>query len=268
MSELSLRLILGSAFVLIVAFLLYFVERVWFWPILALLLATLSSFALWEYYQLLKKKQLNPAVPVGITFGILYFVALYLKVSHFWSGALFNFLPQIVMGAAFLAFFIFYSIKRKDALLNIGGSFFGLIYIFIPLGLILDIATFFYPLNLPREATFWLLYLVFVTKSADMGGYFTGRILGRHKLAKALSPNKTMEGALGGLIFSLIISLLIFYIGQKWAGVFEGFKVVTFIILGLLVGVLGQMGDLAESLLKRDSGVKDSNKIPGIGGDA
>jgi phosphatidate cytidylyltransferase len=99
-----------------------------------------------------------------------------------------------------------------------------------------------------------------------MGGYFVGRFLGRHKLAEELSPNKTKEGALGGLIAAILMSVLLLFIGQRWGGVFSRFSYTEFIFLGLVMGFLGQVGDLAESLLKRDVGVKDSNKIPGVGG--
>jgi phosphatidate cytidylyltransferase len=97
---------------------------------------------------------------------------------------------------------------------------------------------------------------------ADTGAYFAGRFLGRHKLYEAVSPKKTLEGALGGLLSSLVWAVLgsIFFL--------RGYLPIAHAIpLALVAGVFGQAGDLGESLLKRSTGVKDSGAIiPGHGG--
>jgi phosphatidate cytidylyltransferase len=97
---------------------------------------------------------------------------------------------------------------------------------------------------------------------ADTGAYFAGRFLGRHKLYEAVSPKKTLEGALGGLTASVVWALLgtfVYLRGQL--------PLAHAIPLGIVGGVLGQAGDLGESLLKRSTGVKDSGAIvPGHGG--
>jgi phosphatidate cytidylyltransferase len=96
---------------------------------------------------------------------------------------------------------------------------------------------------------------------ADTGAYFAGRFLGKHKLYEAVSPKKTVEGAVGGLVASLVWALL----GCFWF--LPSLPVAHAIPLALVAGVLGQSGDLAESLLKRSTGVKDSGAIvPGHGG--
>jgi phosphatidate cytidylyltransferase len=97
---------------------------------------------------------------------------------------------------------------------------------------------------------------------ADTGAYFAGRFLGRHKLYEAVSPKKTVEGAVGGLVASVVWALL----GVLWFAR-GSLPVAHAIPLALVAGVLGQAGDLAESLLKRSTGVKDSGAIvPGHGG--
>jgi len=96
---------------------------------------------------------------------------------------------------------------------------------------------------------------------ADTGAYFAGRFLGKHKLYEAVSPKKTVEGAIGGLVASLVWALL----GSFWF--LPSLPVAHAIPLALVAGILGQSGDLAESLLKRSTGVKDSGAIvPGHGG--
>jgi phosphatidate cytidylyltransferase len=97
---------------------------------------------------------------------------------------------------------------------------------------------------------------------ADTGAYFAGRFLGKHKLYEAVSPKKTVEGALGGLVASVVWALLaVFWFLKGWLPLLHA------IPLALVAGALGQAGDLGESLLKRSTGVKDSGAIlPGHGG--
>ena len=96
---------------------------------------------------------------------------------------------------------------------------------------------------------------------ADTGGYFAGRFLGKHKLYEAVSPKKTVEGAIGGLAGSVRGAVLAHF----WF--LPSLELVPGIVLALVAGCLGQAGDLGESLLKRSFGVKDSGAIvPGHGG--
>ncbi len=105
---------------------------------------------------------------------------------------------------------------------------------------------------------------IFVPKGCDVGAYFTGRLLGRHRMAPVLSPKKTWEGAAGGLIAAVLVAVAIDRLGpapllhENWL-LEVGF--------GLTVGVAGMLGDLAESLIKRDCQSKDaSHAVPGFGG--
>lgn len=111
-----------------------------------------------------------------------------------------------------------------------------------------------------------LAYLISCAKGADTGAYLTGRLIGRHKLCPWLSPNKTIEGALGGLALSVGISLLISWIAQKHLEL-PGLDPWTAVFYGLVIGVVGQLGDLVESMIKRDCEQKDaSSAVPGFGG--
>jgi phosphatidate cytidylyltransferase len=118
-----------------------------------------------------------------------------------------------------------------------------------------------------------LASLLIVVKSGDSGAYFVGRLFGRHKMAPTLSPRKTIEGAYGACLFSVAASWAVFAWLVPWArlGASEACGAVApwwaWIGFGLLVGGAGILGDLAESLLKRDGGRKDSSTwIPGLGG--
>ncbi len=107
------------------------------------------------------------------------------------------------------------------------------------------------------ELTFLTVFLVWAT---DIGAYIIGRRFGSHPLAPKVSPKKTIEGAFGGLLFSLATALVFWYFigGAAW---------ITFVCLAVIIGISAQIGDLFESALKRSAGVKDSGKIiPGHGG--
>lgn len=95
----------------------------------------------------------------------------------------------------------------------------------------------------------------------DTGGYFAGRFLGKHKLYPAVSPKKTVEGAIGGLAGSVVGAVALCTLALRSLPLWHG------VVLALVAGALGQLGDLGESLLKRSTGVKDSGQIvPGHGG--
>jgi phosphatidate cytidylyltransferase len=111
-----------------------------------------------------------------------------------------------------------------------------------------------------------VLYLVAVVKVSDVGAYFTGRALGRNKLFPRLSPKKTWEGLAGGVLSSLVVSLLFWKLTEGALGKVQ-LGLLDAVALGLILPVVAVVGDLFESLLKRSAGVKDSGSlIPGMGG--
>jgi phosphatidate cytidylyltransferase len=236
--------------------------------------AAIAGIALWEFYQLGRKKGLHPAIRLGVVSAICYVFAVFFKMHSpqpllSTLQSFFYHLPEIVLGLAFFACFVYYTFRNLSPILNIANTYLGLVYIAVPLGLIVRIMYFFVfgqQEDNHYRGIWWLVYLIFVTKSADMGGYFVGRLLGKHKLARRLSPNKTYEGAIGGLLCAILVSLLICFLGKTMGHVFAEFSYMQAVWLGAVVGIFGQLGDLAESLLKRDANVKDSNTIPGIGG--
>ncbi|HUS89747.1 MAG TPA: phosphatidate cytidylyltransferase [Desulfosporosinus sp.] len=106
----------------------------------------------------------------------------------------------------------------------------------------------------------WTFLTIFLVWATDIGAYLIGKQFGSHLLAPQVSPKKTVEGSLGGLLFSIAVALVFWHIvgGATW---------IMYIILAVIIGISAQIGDLFESALKRSAGVKDSGKlIPGHGG--
>ncbi|WP_066635266.1 phosphatidate cytidylyltransferase [Desulfolucanica intricata] len=130
-------------------------------------------------------------------------------------------------------------------------SFYGALYI----GLII----YMYLLRELPDGIAWLIFTFVATWSCDTGAYFIGRAFGTHKFAPKLSPKKTTEGAVGGVLGSLAAAYVFHLFYPAPLG--------KLLLLGVLVGVIAQVGDLVESVLKRQAGIKDSGKlIPGHGG--
>ena len=111
-----------------------------------------------------------------------------------------------------------------------------------------------------------LSLLIATSKGSDIGAFTLGRIFGKHKLWPRLSPNKTVEGAVGGLIFGALASLLVVEVARHGFGI-ETLDLPASLGFGLLVGAFAQLGDLMESMIKRDCERKDaSESVPGYGG--
>lgn len=107
-----------------------------------------------------------------------------------------------------------------------------------------------------------LALAIFVPKAGDIGAFFTGTFLGKHKMTPLLSPKKTWEGFAGGLVAAALTA-----IGFSYFGAVFQHGIVEAAAFGIVIGIVGVLGDLAESLIKRDSGAKDAaQSIPGFGG--
>lgn len=259
--DLANRTMVNGISAILIALFIFLARLPLFRSVFAGAVAAVAAVALWEYFQILKKKGILPATWIGIPAVILYVFATFFKTQFetFWPAG-----DQFILWGTVFCLFVFFAFRGDSPIINISSSFFGIAYIGIPLSLIINIM--YSPKWNAFEGSWWVIYLIAVTKSADIGGYFIGRFFGKRKLASWLSPNKTLEGALGGLLASILISVLIYSLGRTFWHVFANITLVQALYLGALIGVLGQLGDLAESLLKRDAKVKDSNSLPGVGG--
>ncbi|TVQ60162.1 MAG: hypothetical protein EA378_12230 [Phycisphaerales bacterium] len=137
----------------------------------------------------------------------------------------------------------------------------GVLLAFVYLGL-----TFGFLLAIRREHSAWLiLWILLTTKGCDIGAYFTGRAIGRHKLIVWLSPGKTWEGLVGGVLASALLGAVGAWALGAWLGTPIGIGAGA--VMGAVFGLVGQLGDLVASMVKRDAGAKDSSRtLPGFGG--
>ena len=214
-----------------------------------------QALSLWEYYNLASKKMLKPQKGIGLFFSLAY---LFLYYLHLECGLQFGALAIVLYSFVGVSF-LFHLTNHTNAVGDLATTLFGFIYITIPLSFLL-------PLN-GATSSVWIVYLLICTKITDTAAYIAGKTLGNHRLAPTLSPKKTIEGALAGLFGASVASTLFFVLATGFGyQQFASFSWQEMAFLGLCIGVIAQIGDLAESLLKRDANVKDSNTLPGFGG--
>ena len=207
--------------------------------------------ALYEFFSIVEKKGLFVYKYFGIVAGIIIPFAIYLHLGEGYA----NLEPFFIVIACLFTFVLQFIRKERatDHLASIAVTLFALFYISW-------FFSFFIKIKYLPEGARLVSFLVIVTKMGDVGAFFVGRKFGKSPLIERISPRKTKEGAIGGLIFSIVFALLCkyFLIDLPYHHIF---------LLGFLLGVLGQVGDLAESLFKRDFDVKDASKrLPGLGG--
>ncbi|MEA3328202.1 MAG: phosphatidate cytidylyltransferase [Candidatus Omnitrophota bacterium] len=203
-----------------------------------------------EFFDLARSKGIFVHKYWVIILGILFSMSYYFQQTlgvEFWE------LELIAIGIIGLFLFQFARQNGESAIVNISVSLFGLLYI-------AWFFSFFIKLRYLDNGGLWISFVVLVCKLGDVGAYFIGKRFGRHKLIQRISPNKSIEGSLGGFLTSVLVA----YSARLFL---PAVSFIHLLILGVLLGILGQLGDLAESLLKRDSQVKDSGRIiPGFGG--
>ena len=239
------RLLMSLISVASLFFAIFYAHHSFFQPFFVLATMLLSIAALQEFYSLAIFKNQRPFTSLAIIGSLFYILNSYLALntpSFAGTGSLWL---LFLLVALFLA-----SFKQIEGAI-------GIIYITVPLTSILQI-TYFSP-----HGRLWLAYLLVATKMTDVGAYITGKLIGKRPLAPQISPQKTIEGAIGGLLASLGATVLFynhFFLVEQLMTFWQS------IFIGLMINLLAQAGDLAESLLKRDAKVKDSSHLPGFGG--
>jgi len=265
MSDLPRRL--GSSALLIALVLsTLFVFPIWAF---AVVITGFIALALYEFFTMVRQRGILVHRPLGVALGVA-FTGLVAWRSLVVTGHLAT--PIAGEGATLLtwAWDIFWPLtiiliflrqftrqNTFEALSGLATTLFGLAY--IP-GLL---SYLFYLRTFKEQPGAWLvLFLILVTKMGDAGAFFIGKLMGRHTLMPRISPRKTVEGLIGGVLVSAVTAALACSMVARLAG-----SPTAGFLVGLMLGVWGQLGDLAESLIKRDCQIKDSGAwLPGLGG--
>jgi phosphatidate cytidylyltransferase len=255
--DLSRRFFVSTITIAIVVWLLIYAFHPSFQYVVSGAVALLAGIAIWEYEQFAKAKGGRMIFPFLVALTILEVFSFYLAARY----PIMKSLPMAIFLVGFLVLFALHFGRRDGAVVDLAVSSFGLLYIAVPMGMVLGILYY-----AGQDGRWWVAYLLVVTKITDIGAYFAGSLWGRRKLAPNISPGKTVEGAIFGLICAILASFA-FHLMSDYIGALR-FHLGTFewLSLGLILGVTGQFGDLSESLLKRDANKKDSNALPGLGG--
>jgi len=241
-----------------------------------------SVTALLEFYCLAERKGFKPLRACGVTFAVVYVVLLYADSCTIGMGDQSPLpTPDLLVVTAFMAAMMLILVRRgrtENALGTMAVTLAGFVCaVWLP-AFILRIVLQSPPSPGP-DGRFFLLYFIALLKGSDVAAYAVGTLIGRHKLAPAISPKKTIEGCVAGLVASTALGAALVYaipsVCVEYGNAADSLSGVQAPVLrgvlggltGLILSLLGQLGDLAESLWKRDAGVKDSGSyIPGMGG--
>ena len=237
--------------------------EVLFW----LLISAFGLVALLEFYRMLDHARLPNFKVTGLICGAIMLAGSFHYFSTIGPASSYDFELTIVLFFLLTVFArqMFARLRHDEPLRTMAYTLFGLLYVLW----LFNFTTKILYLT-PRAASgivsgqFYVLYLIAVTKFSDMGAYLTGSLIGRHLMSPHISAKKTWEGFFGALALALFCSLALF---KLMPGHLSMLTWTHATILGLLLGFAAVIGDLAESIIKRSTGVKDSgNFLPGIGG--
>ncbi|MFO1518484.1 MAG: phosphatidate cytidylyltransferase [bacterium] len=219
-------------------------------PFFKAVILLVGGICLKEFMTIALPKHPSSVPYLGVVLGMFFSGVLLFaeRGSNLWIGSL-----ALVLVVTFV-YYLFCEHDLSIVLTQISLTVFGCVYVsclFSYIGLLRGL----------ERGTFWVFLTAGATFMADTSAFFAGHLFGRHKLAPRVSPGKTVEGLIGGVLGSIFAAFVCRFLFWK------EFSAVSAVIIGLLVGLIGPLGDLSESLIKRSVGVKDSGQfIPGHGG--
>jgi len=205
-----------------------------------------------EYYNLARRLKIRPSPWPGHAIALAFLIdAYYFEFHHF---------VHIFITCFWVLLFTQVLLKSFDhAVANTATSLFGSIYVGLPMAIVLYISKYgeTWGYANPNAGSYLIVFLVVTTWATDIGGYLIGKPFGRHKITPVMSPNKSLEGLIGGAALSVLAGVLLKACWPEMRVMFSWSEAAG---LPLLFSILGVVGDLAESCFKRDACAKDSGR--------
>lgn len=231
------------------------------------LISVMGMAGLWEFYRMLDHKGLPNFKITAMICGAVLLIGSFHYFSTVGPTRSYDFEIATLLGFLLTVFArqMFKGLREVDPLPTMAYTLFGLLYV-IWLFNFMNKIVYVVPRTPDHHVAgqYYVLYLMVVTKFSDMGAYLTGSLIGKHPLVPHISPKKTWEGFFGALLFSTLGSYGMMALLGHHLALLNGTHA---LVLGLLLGFAAIVGDLAESIVKRATGVKDSGHfLPGIGG--
>ncbi len=244
----TLRILVSVLTIPVILFITFYGEIPFL--LFSLVIGTAAAF---EFGAMMKHKESRPSQTVIVLISLAIILNFYFSFIEFINMFLIM-IPVIMLVELFR--------NKGNESFNIGTELLAAMYIALSTGALLGIREIYKYNDFIYDQGGYLVIALFITIwICDSAAYFLGSAFGKHKLFPRVSPNKSWEGAIAGFIFSIMTMMFLQQFFLDFLQMHDG------IIIGLIVGIFGQAGDLVESLLKRDAGVKDSSYIiPGHGG--
>ncbi len=249
MSNILVRTLTGAVFISLVIF-----GLAWnVWTALGVM-GLFATLGIWEFYSIMQTPKSGPEKIVGTIIA----TTLFILMSVIWIQFPFE-LNIVVLSLVFiLPFFVFVRElyrQKEQPLQNVAVTVFGWLYVTVPLFLLASMRG-------TEHSSFEAIYpigMLLIVWTNDTFAYLCGRFFGKTPLSPRISPNKTWEGTVGGILFSVITGVVLWH--------FTGIDLIFWVVSALIIAPAAIFGDLFESLIKRSVGIKDSGKIlPGHGG--
>lgn len=248
MSSIWSRIITGTLFIAAI------VGSVMWSPwLFALLFGFFAVVGIMEFYKISDHLGFKPQKGTGILIGIATFMLLFLTAGDFIASKWLFTIPALITIIPIIELFR----KKSTPTSDWAQTLFAVIYVALPFGLMSNLT--YLPTSHEFSGKIFLSFFIMVWVS-DTGAYCAGKLFGKHKMFERISPKKTFEGLAGGILFTILSAIPIHYFVDELA-------LWQWIVISIVTVTFANLGDLAESMLKRNADIKDSGKLlPGHGG--